>query len=443
MVNFFKQAPTRTTHQKLFLEAIAQRQNVIASFPLGYPAVSLYAFAAMIGSGLVVCVCPSQRHIRRNLDYFKSAGYKFPEVAYLDGTQVPHEERTIHKEINYNRVRLLYITPERFSSLTFLEVLVHAEVTFMVIEEADRFLPSLPGHALYAKFQQDGLQQLRKLPPLALIVPPLPPLRLRELSGVMHWDTYQLIQSPPIIEPVELRVRQLVTENQKFDTLVETLSGSPGPGKLGRLDTVGSVLIQTAYPAQAEKLGASLLDYGFESVWISHFKKSPREQAHVLDIVNTRMDAIVVNAGSDMRYWQPPYETTPRLVFWSPPASVEDLFLQVFRQPQGTQTTYSEPHYMKGLVLYTKEDYHAAITRVQSNRYLDDKEVRERIRALRHFRKWILSENCRLQSLAAYYQGATMIEVPPCGKCDRCLGRRQQEKFPHRTLKKLIQRWLY
>src|SRR5690606_13353911 len=117
--------------------------------------------------------------------------------------------------------------------------------------------------------------------------------------------------------------------------------------------------------------------------------------------------------------------------------------LQVFRQTQGVQTGYGEPHFMKGLVLYTKEDFQAAVRRVQSNRYLDDKEVRERIRALRHFRKWVLSDTCRLQSMAAYYQGASMIEVPPCGKCDRCLAAKNTDRFSHRALQKLMQRWLY
>lgn len=443
MVNFFKQAPIRETEQKRFLEAVTRRQNVIASFPLSYSPVTLYAFSAMLGAGLVVAVCPSTRHIRRNLDYFKDAGYKFPEVAYLDGTQMPHEERTIQKEVNYNRVRLLYVTPERFASLTFLEVLVHADVSFMVIEEADRFLPTMPGHALYRQLQEAGFGQLLKLPPLALMTPPLPPARLRELSERLQLASFNLIQSSPLIEPISIQVRALMTEHQKFECLVETLSGNPDPGKQGRLDKTGSVLIQAAYPAQAEKLGASLLDYGFESVWITHFKKSPKEQAHVLDVVSSRLDTVVVNAGADMRHWQPPYEAAPRVIFWSPPASVDDLFLQVFRQTSGMQAGYGEPHFMKGLILYTKEDFQAAVKRLQANRQLDDEEFRERMRTLKHFRKWVLSEGCRLQTLAAYYQGSTTIEIAPCGQCDRCRQQKYAQSFGRRTLHQFMKRWLY
>jgi superfamily II DNA helicase RecQ len=444
MSNFFKHAPARETDQNRFLEAVTNRQNVIASFPLGYPVVALYAFAAMLGGGLVVAVCPSARHIRRNLDYFKSAGFKFPDVAYLDGTQMPHEERAVEKEINHNRVRLLYTTPERFTSLTFLDILVHADVHFMLIEEADRFLPVTLGHSHYQRFQEEGLGQLRKLPPLALMTPPLPPRRCQELSARLNLSGYQSIQCPPLMEPVELRVQCFMTEHQKFSHMVDVLSGSPGAGKQGRLDGPGAVLIQTAYPAQAEKLGATLMDYGFDAVWITHFKKNGSEQARVLEIANTRLNAIVVNAGSDMRSWQPPDEARPRVIFWTPPTSVEDLFMQVFRQGQASPSAYGEAHFMKALVLYTKEDFQAALKRVQTSRALGDGEAREKISALRHYRRWVLSDPCRLQSLVANFQGASTIEMAPCGKCDRCQERRRStNRRQSNLIQRLIQRWFF
>ena len=439
MTNFFTHAPVQETDQKRFLEAVTNRQNVIASFPLGYPVVSLYAFAAMLGGGLVVVICPSVRHIRRNLDYFRAAGFKFPDVAYLDGTQMPHEERSVQKEVNHNRVRLLYTTPERFASLTFLEVLVHADVHFMVIEEADRFLPVTLGHSLYKKFQEEGLEQLRRLPPLALITPPLPPRRCQELSARLNLQSFQSIQSLPLMEPIEVQVQCVMTEHQKMAHLVDVLSGSPGPGKQGRLDGPGAVLIQTAHPAQAEKLGATLLDYGFEAVWITHFKKNGTEQARVLEVANSRLNGIIVNAGSDMRAWQPPDEARPRLIFWTPPTSVEDLVTQLFRQTPAHVGAFGEAHFMKALLLYTKEDYLAALKRVQTSRTLEETEAREKLLALRHYRRWVLSETCRLQSLAAFAQGASSIDLPPCGRCDRCQLRRSGRG---KRLPKVVARWV-
>lgn len=443
MSNFFRYATPPDTDQRRFLDAVSNRQHIIASFPLGYPVVSLYALAGMMGNGMVVAVCPSSRQIRWNLEYFKSAGFRFPDVAFLDGTQMPHEERSVQKEINHNRVKLLYITPDRFVSLTFLEVLVHTPINFLLVEEADRLLPSMPGHAHYRRFYEEGLLQLRQLPPMALLIPPLPPARFRELGARLGLPSYQLIQSAPLVEGVEVQVKRLLTEHQKFISLTDNLSGSPGKGKLGKLHETGSTLIQAAYPAQAEKLGASLLDYGFESVWITHFKKSPKEQAQILDIANTRLNAIVVNAGSDMRYWSPPQEARPRLVFWTPPASVEDVFMQVFRQAQSMQAGYGRQHLMKGIIFHTKEDYQASLKRLRYSRVLDEAEVLSKNQTLKHYRHWVLSEDCRLQSLAAYYQGASVIELPPCGACDRCQANQGKASTREPVLRKLLKRWIF
>lgn len=443
MANFFERAPERNTVQKTFLEAIGNRRNVIASFPLNFPMVSLYAFASMLSGGLVVAVCANSRHIRRNLDYFKAAGFKFPEVAILDATQMPHEERAIKKEINHNRVRLLFTTPERFTSLSFLEILVHADLNFMVIEGADRFLPMMTGHAAYRHLQEEGLSRLRKLPPMALLVPPLPPRRLRELSEKLNLEDYQVIKEPPLIEPVSMNVKCLVTEHQKFTYLVDVLSQRPRSNQVGQLESTGSTLIQAAYPAQAEKLGASLRDYGFSAVWINHFKKSPQEQAQVLEMANNRMNAIIVNAGSDMRAWAPPAETAPRLIFWTPPAHLDDLFLQVFRQCHSKHGNYLKTPDMKALALYSKEDYVSAIKRLQNNQNLENMEFREKLSALKHYRKWVLSPGCRIQTLAAYYEGSTTTEIPPCGHCSWCVSQLHTARFGSRFVQRILQHWLF
>jgi superfamily II DNA helicase RecQ len=444
MGNFFKNAPTRDTHQKRFLEAVANKRPVIASFPLGYPAVSLYAFSVMMGSGVAVVVCPGSRQIRRNLDYLKAAGCQFPEVAFLDGTQMPHEERAIRDEINHHRVCLLFTTPERFISLNFLEILVHAEVSFLVIEEADRFLPVSIGHALYQRFQAEGLEQLRRVPPLVLMTPPLSPVRLRELAVKLRLTDFQLIQGEPLMESVEVQVKAVFTEHQKFLWMTHVMSGSPGAGKLGRLDRPGSILIQAAFPAQAEKLGASLIDYGFESVWITHYKKTIQEQVQALEVANSRLHSIVVNAGADMRAWMPPRESSPRIVFWTPPAGVDDLWMQVFRQMPSIQPGYGDEHVMKGLVLYTKEDFQAAIKRLRGNPSLHFSEMHDRLLALKHYRRWVLSEGCRLQTLVSYYQGSSTIEIPPCGHCDRCLeAQRLQSGHRPAPWQKLLRPWFF
>lgn len=443
MSQFFQRAPAQDAFQKRFLEAMAQGRHVVASFPLmaapAQPQASLYALAAMMSHGMAVAVTASPAQIRRNMEYFRAAGYPFPDVAALDGTQMPHEEREIERLVNHNKIKLLYVTPDRFASLTFLELMVHAQISFLIVEEAERLLPVMPGYTGYKKFYEEGLSLLRKLPPTALLIPPMPPARMKELSDRLNLHPFQVMQTPPLIEPIDLQVRMLLSEYQKYRHLLNVLTGNSDRGKLGRITAPGSVLIQTAYPAQAEKLGASLIDYGFESVWISHYKKSPSEQAQALEVANTKLNTILVSAGLELRHWAPSPEARPRLIYWTPPTSMEEVLMQVFRQGAGMQGGYGDAHFMKGLIFYTKEDFEATLRRLQGNRLLDDKELREKVRALRHLRTWLLSEGCRLQTLAAFFEGSSTIELPPCGRCDRC----REEKQGASGLRRLLARWLF
>lgn len=443
MTNFFQHAPAQETYQKRFLEVLMRRRHVIASFPLNMPVVSMYALPALMGSGLTVVICPGAAQIRRNLEYFKGAGFKFPEVAYLDGTQMPHEERAIEKEINRRQVRLLYITPERFSSLTFLELFVHADVPHLIIEEAERLLPTMPGHGSYKGLCEEGLFLLGKLPTLVLLVPPVPSVRFRELQALLRLPDYQTCRYMPLMEGVEIRVQRLFTEYQKLKALISALSGNPPKGHVGRMDGAGAVLIQTAYPAQAEKLGGTLVNYGFEHVRVTHYKKSPREQAQVSEIAGSQADAIIVNAGLEPRFWNPPPEAKPRIVFWSPPAGLDDLLVQVFRQSPMTQGSHGEHHHLKALILHTREDLEAAHHRLRGNPYLGPGALNERHHALGRYREWVLSEACRLQTLAGYYEGADAGLIPPCGRCDCCLESAIEGNSIPRRIRHAVRRWVF
>jgi hypothetical protein len=442
MGNFFTQAVARNTEQKRFLEAAANRRHVIASFPLGYPAVSLYAFAVMLGSGMAVAVAPDIRAIRRNLDYFRAAGVQFPDIAFLDGTQMPHEERAIRDAINHHRVRLLYTTPERFTGLTFLEILVRTEIAFLVVEEADRLLPVSPGYTSYKRLWTEGLSSLRRLPPLLLITSPLSAARLRELSEKLHLDGVETIEHQPRPEGVEIWVKRLWSEQGKFQRLTDALAGYPGRGRLGNLERTGPVLIQAGAPPQAEKLGASLIDYGFQSVRIVHARQSAQEQQDALAVARLRPDTIVVNGGVQPQDWLPPRRSAQdgvraKIVYWMPPTGLDELFATLFRHL--SEESVADPAgNLQSLILYTKEDFHRALHRLRYDRKLDFTTLHERSLALKRYRRWILSEGCRLQTLFIWHQGSEPAVIPPCGHCDYCLS----PSRPHPFFQ-LVRRWFF
>jgi superfamily II DNA helicase RecQ len=483
MQHFFHSPPGgERSPQKQLLSAIQAGHSVLASFPLGYPLASFYALSVMLSNGMAVAILPDSRTIHYNLAIFKSAGLRFPDVAFLDGTQMPHEERSIRDAINHHRVRLLYTTPERFSSLTFLELFVRTDVPFLLIEQAERLLPESHDAARYERLRMEGLAAIRHLPPLVLLTAPLRAQCQQTLIQTLGLseekrNSLQLIETQLPTEQVTIETALLWSEHQKFERLIATLAGQPSRGRIGRLQQKNPVLIQAGSATKSEKLAASLIDYGFEGVHIVNRRQPPAQQEQVWRLAQEKPDLILVNGDAGTEEWRPPQGSDRQIVYWQPPVSLDSLTRSLFRyvspekgktlpaifppkldsdflhledddaseraeEPTSDIAVKDNPGYqatrLKGLLLYTREDYSQALQKIRHNQALQPQERQAQSLALRRYRHWILSPNCRLLSLLQLTLDDT-DNLLPCGRCDRC---QNSPQTPQSQLIQLVQRVL-
>jgi len=475
MPHFFNNFNQRQTPEKQLLSALKGGNSVLANFPLNYPLPSFYAPALLMLNGMAISIVPDSASIQYNLSRFKAAGWNFPEICFLDGSQMPHEERAIRDAINRNRIRILYITPERFSSLTFLELFVRSSVSFLMIEEADRFLPDNPDFARYERLRSQGLAAIRSLPPVVLLTAPMrmerQKLLIQRLGFTLDHQLSSreakpitLIETALPTAHVAINVVPLWSEHQKFERLIAYLSGNPVPGRIGHLHKQNPVLIQAGDAAQSEKLGASLVDYGFESVYIVNRRQSLHRQQHAWQLAQEKPDAIIVNGNQSSQDWKPSHGLSRQVIYWRPPNSLDSLTASLFRYiipdavdqksaKKNTTTTLAEDlsfmdeevpqsflskveinptldvlipqsiqsreARIEALILYTREDYSHVIQNIRQNQQLSTESKQERILALKRFRHWVLSGECRVTNLLQHSIGDT-DELEPCGNCDRC-----------------------
>lgn len=422
MSKFFKHAPVQDTLQKRLSEAVGERRHVLSSLPWGQPMAGAYAYPALLGPGVVVAVCPDPSAMADSLDFLSRAGFKAPEVTVFEaGT----DAAWLKNQVERGRVRLIYTTPERFSSLNLLDILVHSPLSFVLVEEADRFLPGMPGYGRL-EAMKEGLALFRQLPAMMLMVPPMAPGRLRELAALLRLPRFQLVGVPPDWQRVRLSVRFLMNEGQKFKALVRYLA-EPSPGGRPR-----PVIVQTAHPAEAEKLAAALARAGLDPVWSVNSRQDPAEVAAIAGVMSRRPHAVVVSSGEDFRRWQAPPDAELRVVYWSTPGSLDEVLAAMARIGPD-----SGPARVEGLILHTRDDYYTALDRLLASPLESGRSQEDKAAALQHYRRWLFSAECRLQTLVAYYQGTSSVEVPPCGGCDRCRPRRES------WLQKTLRRWLY
>lgn len=434
MADFFRKAPVQDTFQKRFFESIFHKHNIVGSFPLGLPILSLYSFPAMMTAGMAVVVCPDRYTIQRNIGVLKQFGYETPAVAVLDGSQMPHEERQIQADINHNRVQLLYTVPEKFASITFMQILVHALVKFLVIEDAHYLLEGFSGTYRYWKLWE-GLEHLRKRPPMLLFTQPLTLPRLHELTRRLSLESFETFQKEPAFQQTPLRVKLAWTENEKFRYLTSVMTGTADRERFGRVLHPGSVLIRTNGRKSAQKVSAALSQFGFDPVFVYHPGLETEERERLERMFYMRQNAVAVTYGYGVRFLKPPVGEVLKVIQWEVPSSLEALSGLLFQVPEG------DPTRVEGHLLYTKEDYQAAFRRIsyEAQRKLGGRESPDQqARLLKAVRAWVLSEDCRIQSLMALGYIGAPLDVAECGSCDRCLAPSNGG-----FLRRIVKQWVY
>ncbi len=409
---------------------------------MGYTTRSLYALPAMTGQGMAIVVCPDAYTIYRNRVALQQAGYGSPQVMALDGAQMPHEERAILSQVNHNRVQLLFVTPEKFSSIRFIQVMVHAQVSFLAIEEAHYLLDGFSGSYRYWKLWE-GLENLKRKPPIILFSSLLPPARQQELVRRLRFSSYETFQKEPALEQTRIRVKLLMTENEKFRYLCSQLAGRPEDGAIGNVLKPGSVVIRTNGRKVCQKVSAALVQFGFDPVYVYHPGLEPADRERVEQAFLTQNNAIVVMFGYGGRFLVPPSKQKLRLFFWELPTSLEALFINLFQVP--SDGLDSEVRAVDGHVIYTKEDYERIASRVRyewDNNLGTKHSQKRQIEALKTLRKWVLSTRCRYETLLSFWRG-DVVGISPdlmmgCGYCDCC-----RATSNGGFLRKLLRYWLY
>lgn len=442
MAEFFKQAPAPESLQKRLFDSIFHKQSVVGSFPLSTPLTPLYAFPAMMLSGLAIVLCVDDFALRRNLDAIRAAGYDAPDVLGLGGEATAAHQQSVFEEINRQRARLLFVTPESFCSFRFLPVLARERVSFLAIEDAHRLLPGY-GESRGEDRALQTLGALRQKPPLALFSAPLSDARrnalLRRVSAsnglISSRETFYAVQETPSLSQTRLSAQLALTERQKFNALCRTLAGVVGKGNMGGLFRVGSALIRARDARSANALLTRLHRVGFESLFAYHDRLPSAERERVAHAYATQRNAIVVAHGPCDRMLLPPPQDASKILYWQFPVSLEEALAQLF------QVRENESRAVEGVIFYTRDDYQEALSRAQwAQAPTPGAQALKtaRIQSIRLARQWLLSDACRVQGLLRRALPEWGDDAGPCGLCDVCASHARGG-----FLRGALRHWLY
>ncbi|UCD25228.1 MAG: ATP-dependent DNA helicase RecQ, partial [Gemmatimonadota bacterium] len=118
-------------HQRKAVLACLRGRDCLAVLPTGGGKSICFQLPALLLPGLTLVVSPL---ISLMQDQVAALSHRGVAAAYLSSTQKPHLQRSVKDAIAHNRLKLLYVAPERLKRLG--ECLEHVEVSLLAVDEA-------------------------------------------------------------------------------------------------------------------------------------------------------------------------------------------------------------------------------------------------------------------------------------------------------------------
>lgn len=119
--------------QREIVEHLLDGRSALAVFPTGGGKSLCYQLPALMLDGMTLVVSPLIALMKDQIDFLVGKGVR---AARLDSSVTGEEARQVWDDLWNDRLKLLYVAPERFASERFLQRLRRTAIGLMVVDEA-------------------------------------------------------------------------------------------------------------------------------------------------------------------------------------------------------------------------------------------------------------------------------------------------------------------
>lgn len=119
--------------QEKIIDTIVGGRDVLAIMPTGGGKSICYQVPALILEGVTIVISPLISLMKDQVDTLKDMGIK---GAYINSSLTSEEEKSIIKDLEIGKIKILYIAPERLESSIFLDVISRCNVSQIAVDEA-------------------------------------------------------------------------------------------------------------------------------------------------------------------------------------------------------------------------------------------------------------------------------------------------------------------
>ncbi len=120
-------------NQKFIIKSILNKQDVFAVMPTGGGKSLCYQLPANMMKGTAIVISPLISLMKDQVDAALENGIS---AAFMNSSLNTQEIADVYRMLKYNKIKLLYIAPERFAMPNFLETLKTISISLFAIDEA-------------------------------------------------------------------------------------------------------------------------------------------------------------------------------------------------------------------------------------------------------------------------------------------------------------------
>ncbi len=376
--------------QEEVIDTILLRQDLLLILPTGGGKSLCYQLPSLLMGGVTVVISPLLALMHDQVSALKAGGIS---AAMISSMQTLDEIRQIESDLLNGRVKMLYVSPERFQSEHFLNLLKHLKINFFVIDEAH--CVSAWGH----EFRED----YRKL---SLIKELFADATVAAFTATATKEVEQDIISALKLRSPKVFKGRLFRENLTIKAMHRIKDGKAQLVEFIKSFGGESGIVYTFTRKSTESVAAFLNSKGIKAkAFHAGLSSSAKEQTY-REFIDDEIEVVVATIAFGMGIDKSNIRFVAHLML---PKTIENYYQEIGRA--GRDGLESQT-----LLLFGASDV------VQQRAFIDDLPdnayKKNAFYKLNQMYKFANSQQCRHQFIAQYFGD----NIEPCkNRCDNCL----------------------
>jgi len=245
--------------QRQVVQNILEAKSTLAILPTGAGKSLCYMLPSQLLDGITIVVSPLLAMMRDQVNILHQQGIS---AARLDSSMNIDEIRQTIIDIITDKIKILYVSPERFNNESFRKIILNKKVSMFVVDEAHCI--SEWGHA----FRPDYLRlshfaNISKAQVKLAVTATATKRVADDISIRLGIDTSNIVRLPSVRKNLNLKVISLLRPNDDYDTrriqIIENLK------LFYNNNNTGSIIIYVSRQKLADRLASDLVDQGFNA----------------------------------------------------------------------------------------------------------------------------------------------------------------------------------